>query len=88
MNANVKDPSKFTEEESKLLTCVVRVANRIGVDIMQNNEVGNRWLTTLIFYRLGEIKALNNEAMQKFPMLTFMMYTAAKEALQEIDLLE
>lgn len=88
VDANVKNPSKPTKKEKILITCVARVGNRIGADLMKNNEVGNRRITALLLYRLGwkEDEALSEEALFRLAAVIYGLYEGAQEAIKSVNL--
>jgi hypothetical protein len=47
------DRQDLTADEMEIGQCAVYVFNRIGADIMRNNQIGNRSIAALFLYRLG-----------------------------------
>ena len=88
VDANVKNPSKPTKKEKILITCVARLGNRIGADLMKNNEIGNRRITALLLYRVGwkEDEDLSEEALFRLEAIVFGLYEGAMEAIKSMNL--
>ena len=83
----VKDLDKPTEKEKNLLSCVTRVCNRLGADILKHNQMGARRIVALLLSRVGwkEDQDLSQEALAELAA-TLSIYDAAKDNLKKIDL--
>ena len=83
-----KDASNPTKEEKEKLQCAGRAINRIGADLMRNNEIGNRRITALLLYRLGwkEDEDLNASALSKLAVQPIAMYEFAEKVLKTAEI--
>lgn len=78
----------YTKEKKENPQCLGRAINRIGADLMRNNEIGNRRITALLLYRLGwnEDEDLNTGALSKLAAQPIAMYDFAKKILKPVDI--
>jgi hypothetical protein len=53
---NKIDLDKLTDQDNANLECVARAVNRIGTDILKNEQIGNRLIAGLFLERLGTEK--------------------------------
>jgi hypothetical protein len=58
---NKIDVNNLTIQDKENLECVARACNRVGADIMKNQEMGNRQISVLFLERLGGEKLFGKQ---------------------------
>jgi hypothetical protein len=86
LEANPVDRSALTEEEKEVLSCVGRVANRIGADVRRNDCILVKRLAARLADRLGCDININPEVLFWLGSAIFGLYEGAKEAIEVVDL--
>ena len=86
------DRNSFSPKEEETMRCVVRVANLIGADIFQKNQIGNRFLAGSFLERLGAERIFGKNWLPSESILSSIaiqpisMYDYATHLLEKVDL--
>lgn len=82
--ANNINESNITKEQESQLKCVAQCANRIDVDLYKNNEVGMRYITGGLLFKLGwrEVEKVKPETYSKLVGNTLSMYRTAEKMIK------
>jgi len=86
IGANTVDKNALTQEEKDKLKCVLRVANRLGVDIGGENSIVLRFLSSKVAYRSGCTVDPQSEALRRLRAILLGFYNQDKGYLDSVDL--